>query len=312
MAEPIGHDALVNRYSVTGTLVCTTALHVGTGGSPPTGLEASDLPLARDGRGLPYVPGSSFRGAFRSGLESLLRGLERPDGPEPPDGPEGSEEPEPSAPSEPTDRTVCNPFETGETAPDRSCAERTKERRRKLEEAAPGPAELTEAKAFELAWEESCPICRLFGQLFLASRLRVADLALLAPGPDGEPVRTSVRKGVGIDRDLRTAARNILYDFEVIPAGARFSLRMEIENAEDHEVGLVLTGLDLLGEGMFTVGGKAARGLGLVRVEETAVRRRTAADFFAGTGREALPEEELEALRTAARVHYAHCAEGGR
>lgn len=268
--EATGHYRLVNRYSLTGRLVCETALHVGssTTGDPFGG---SELPVARDGRNRPYVPGSSFRGVLRSGLESLLRGLAA------------------------ADVRVCDPFERDGSHEERSCSERTKSRREKLA----GAEQMTESRAFDLAWEESCEVCRLFGQLFLASRVRVADLPLAA----GEG-RTYVRDGVGLDRDLRTAAKGILYDFEAVPAGAEFRLHLEAENAEEHEIGLLLAGLDLFGEGYLALGGKSARGLGLARVEGLELRRRTAADFFAGTGREALSEEELDRLRAAARSRY--------
>lgn len=279
MTEAIGHDKLVNRYRLSGTLVCQTALHVGSGSAPQTGVQASDLPVALDGRGLPYVPGSSFRGAFRSALEALLRGLDRPG------------------------LRVCNPFEIGKEAQDRSCAERAHARR---EVAKDQQVEMTEREAFELAWEESCAICRLFGQLFLASRVRVADLPLLSQPRNAKPY---VRNGVGIDRDLRTAAKNILYDFEAVPAGSEFALRIDIDNANNHEVGLILSGLEMLGDGLFTLGGKSARGLGLVKVEGTTLTRWRAKDFFDGGQVAPLAGEELEALRQAARTHYV--AEGG-
>lgn len=276
MAEPAGHHKLVNRWSLTGQVVCETALHIGssTTGDPFGG---SDLPVARDGLNRPYIPGSSLRGVLRSGLESLLRGLGTPD------------------------LRVCDPFETETDSEDLSCSERTKTLRKEDKDVANG---LTEARAFALAWEESCEICRLFGQLFLASRVRIADLPLVSAG--GE---TYVRDGVGLDRDLRTAAKGILYDFEAVPAGASFRLRMELENAAPHEVGLLLNGLDLFGEGFLALGGKSARGLGFARVEGLELTRRTAQDFFRGTGTQSLPEAELDSLREAARTRYAQGGE---
>ena len=271
MTEPAGHHKLVNRYSLSGSLVCETALHVGTSttGDP---FEGSDLPVARDGLNRPFIPGSSFRGVLRSGLESMLRGLDAPE------------------------IRVCDPFEKGDKSPDQSCSDRTNTRRQKAKDAG---ETITETRAFELAWDSSCEVCRLFGQLFLASRVRIADLSLTTDG-----TRTYVRDGVGLDRDLRTAANGILYDFEAVPAGARFRLRMEVENAEPHEMGLLLTGLDLFDQGFLAVGGKSARGLGLARIEGVEITRRTAQDFFTGKATEPLAAEELDALRAAARERY--------
>lgn len=270
-----GHHRLERRHSLVGTLECESALHVGAGsGSISDRAVGSDSPVARDGRGRPYIPGSSFRGALRASLESLLRGLDQ------------------------SRFRVCNPFEKGEDAEDLSCAKRVHQQRKEREA-------VTETEALKLAWEGSCPICRLFGQLFLASRVRIADLPLDLDGPS---VDTYVRDGVGLDRDLRTAATGILYDFEAVPPGATFTLRMEIENAEDHEIGLLLTGLDLLDEGLFTLGGKGSRGLGSIRVVSFEIRARTARDFFEGAKPEPLSTDQLDALRAAARSYY---VEGG-
>jgi CRISPR-associated protein Csm3 len=274
--EAAGHHKLVNRYSLDARLVCETALHVGasTGGDD---FQGSDLPVAKDGKGRPYIPGSSLRGALRAGLESLLRGLDR------------------------ADTRVCDPFERDEHHADRSCSERTNAKRQTLKSAGSEP--ISEAAAFDLAWEESCEICRLFGQLFLASRVRISDFSMVSTDS-----RTYVRDGVGLDRDLRTAAQGILYNFEAVPAGTGFGLRLEVENAEPHEIGLVLTGLDLFGQGALSVGGKSARGLGLARVEEIQLTRRTAADYFTDEPPRALGADELDALRAAARKRY---VEGG-
>jgi CRISPR-associated RAMP protein (TIGR02581 family) len=272
MSAP-AHDRLSRRHALRAELVTETALHIGTS---ETGrqLAASDLPVARDGRGAPYIPGSSFRGVLRSGLESLLRGL-------------GHDE-----------LRVCDPFarEIGGKQPgaaEWSCGDRVRLEREDL-------AEITEQRAFEIAWERSCAVCRLFGHVFLASRVRVADLLMLEEADD---TSTYIRDGVGLDRDLRTAARGILYNFEAVPAETRFGLRIDVENAEDHEVGLLLIGLALFTEGFARLGGKGSRGLGGARVEGLNVTVRTARDFFGGGGGEAVAD--FAALRTAARDHYA-------
>lgn len=182
------HDRLIHRHALRAQLVTETALHVGTSESARQ-MAATDLPVARDGRGSPYIPGSSFRGALRSGLESLLRGLAR-------DG-----------------QRVCDPFvredADGKVAEEAwSCGDRVRKERADL-------VEIREQEAFDLAWKQSCAICRLFGHVFLASRVRVADLFMLAEADDRS---TYIRDGVGLDRDLRTASPGILYNFEAVPA----------------------------------------------------------------------------------------------
>lgn len=270
MSETLSHHVLRVRYSLEADLVCDTALHVGTG-EMTSALSTNEMAVLRDPVGRPYIPGSSFRGALRSGLEALLRGLGLPG------------------------ERVCDPFLKETDLPELSCSERVKAAREK-------EGEITsEARAFELAAEKSCEICRLFGHSFLASRVHFSDLVLNA----GQSPEAYVRDGVGLDRDLRTAAKGILYSFEALPPGITFRLRGELENPEDHEIGLILVGLNLFKDGHITLGGKTARGLGWVHVENIVLTRRTAADLFAQHPGEGLSGEALSAFHQAARAYYA-------
>lgn len=67
-------DVFKNRLELTGTLTTITALRIGQGRSAlPIG---SDLPVLKDAFGRPLIPGSSFKGAMRSRLESFFRGID--------------------------------------------------------------------------------------------------------------------------------------------------------------------------------------------------------------------------------------------
>jgi CRISPR-associated RAMP protein (TIGR02581 family) len=67
-------DVFKNRLEITGTLTTVTALRISQGRSTePT---CSDLPVIKDALGKPLIPGSSFKGAMRSRLESFLRGID--------------------------------------------------------------------------------------------------------------------------------------------------------------------------------------------------------------------------------------------
>lgn len=66
-------DTFKNRLEITGKLSTITALRISAGrSSEPIG---SDLPVIKDALGHPLIPGSSFKGAMRSRLESFLRGI---------------------------------------------------------------------------------------------------------------------------------------------------------------------------------------------------------------------------------------------
>ncbi len=77
LPDPTSFEALNQRYRITARIVTITALRVGAGKAQDP--EATDLPILRDARGRPFLPGSSVKGALRSGLERVLRGLGRRD-----------------------------------------------------------------------------------------------------------------------------------------------------------------------------------------------------------------------------------------
>jgi CRISPR-associated RAMP protein (TIGR02581 family) len=67
-------DTFKNRLEITGRLTTVTALRISAGRSTePIG---TDLPVIKDALGQPLIPGSSFKGALRSRLESFLRGID--------------------------------------------------------------------------------------------------------------------------------------------------------------------------------------------------------------------------------------------
>jgi CRISPR-associated RAMP protein (TIGR02581 family) len=67
-------ETFKNRLEITGKLTTITALRISAGRSTePIG---SDLPVIKDALGHPLIPGSSFKGAMRSRLESFLRGID--------------------------------------------------------------------------------------------------------------------------------------------------------------------------------------------------------------------------------------------
>ena len=64
-------DKFQSRLNLKGKVETQTAIRVGAGRS--TAVVGSDLPVVRDAKGAPYIPGSSFKGVLRSYIESVLR-----------------------------------------------------------------------------------------------------------------------------------------------------------------------------------------------------------------------------------------------
>lgn len=128
-----------------------------------------------------------------------------------------------------------------------------------------------------------CPVCRLFGDLYPderggkqggdASRLWIADAYSV------ESFRpTHVRDGVGLGRRNRAAARNVKFDYEIMPAGATFALRLRLtDNDSDggaaQRAMLLAATLAEWEAGRGQLGGGSARGLGRFHLEKLHCRQ---------------------------------------
>ena len=220
-------DVFKNRLEITGTLTTVTALRISAGRSTePIG---TDLPVIKDAFGRPLIPGSSFKGALRSRLESFLRGVLGDDR-----------------------RLVANPAIEEEWSI-------KKDEIKKFKQDYADDQELT-----RVILEHTDLPSHLFGSPWLASKFQVRDLTVL---PDTWFGQYQERDGVAIDRDTETAADGKLYDFQVVPAGTPFEFKVVVENAEQWELGLLMIGLHQFETEQIPLGGGRSRGLGVVKLE---------------------------------------------
>jgi CRISPR-associated RAMP protein (TIGR02581 family) len=219
------------RYLFTGQIVLRTPLHIGGGSGM---LSVSDSPVVRTPDGRPFVPGSSFKGAFRSTVEKIAGAL-------------------------PTVRTCA--FIDGA-----SCASPQGERQIELRQRRDTEHwdEDTLLKELEVAL---CDTCKLFGSPFAASKLRFSDMSLAT----GEDPITQVRDGVGIDRDSERAVEHIKFDFEVVEAGTLFDMELTLDDPTTTDLGLTCVGLCEYLAGFAGLGGKRSRGLGSCRLTKLEV-----------------------------------------
>lgn len=220
-------DTFKNRLKIEGTLTTVTALRISAGRSTePIG---SDLPVIKDIFGRPLIPGSSFKGALRSRLESFLRGIVGNDR-----------------------KLVANPAVEEEWSI-------TAQEMKDIKEAFQNDKLLTE----EII-KQTDLVSHLFGSPWLASKFQVRDLTV---DPDSWFGQYQERDGVSIDRDTETAADGKLYDFQIVPAGTPFNFKAIVENAEEWELGLLMIGLHQFQTEQIPLGGGRSRGLGVVRLE---------------------------------------------
>jgi CRISPR-associated protein Csm3 len=230
-------DTFNGRLRMEGLLTTRTGLHIGAGGSGDP--LATDLPVVRDGSGRPYIPGSSLKGVLRSAAEALLHGA--PFAGKPGEAALWACQMMSGAPCITHDQVV-ELRDKKENEPGRETVDAGRE-------------------VAEAVWNASCTVCRLFGSLAMASRVRFPDLPLVGDLPGME-----LRNGVGIDRDKGLAADKVLYDFEAVPPGTSFRLTVILDNPEDSDAGLLLYLFHEMNEGNLALGGKTSRGLGQVRI----------------------------------------------
>jgi CRISPR/Cas system CSM-associated protein Csm3 (group 7 of RAMP superfamily) len=116
----------------------------------------------------------------------------------------------------------------------------------------------------QLAWiaDHTCDVCKLFGSPVRAARLRCADATLA----DAGAAVVQVRDGVVLDRDSHTAVSGLKYDYEVVPAGAVFPVRFDLDNPTDTDEALFGAALFEWSAGS-SIGGFTSRGLGRFHLE---------------------------------------------
>ena len=220
-------DTFKNRLEITGKLTTVTALRISAGRSTePIG---SDLPVMKDALGKPLIPGSSFKGALRSRLESFLRGIVGNDR-----------------------KLVANPAIEAEWSI-------TSKEMNKLKESCNDDETLTQE-----ILNHTDLVSHLFGSPWIASKFQVRDLTVL---PETWFGQYQERDGVAIDRDTETAADGKLYDFQVVPAGTQFEFKAVVENAAEWELGLLMIGLHQFETEQIPLGGWRSRGLGVVKLD---------------------------------------------
>jgi CRISPR-associated RAMP protein (TIGR02581 family) len=228
---------LLNRYLFEGKLEMSTGLHIGGGRAS---LSHSNSPVVLTPDGLPYIPGSSFKGTLRSTIEKVVGSL-------PPElGLRSCGLP-----------TKENPNERCPTAHPKLLSDLRSEPSANVE------AIMEEARA------NLCHTCQLFGAPIAAAHITVNDLYLFDGTWSGA---TQIRDGVAIDRDSETAKGGLKYDFEVVPSTTAFKMRLVLENATREDLHLIAIGLSEFMNGFGGVGGFRSRGLGACMLTELSIR----------------------------------------
>lgn len=214
-----------------------TALHVGTAASAN---DVSDSLFRRDTKGQLVLPGTSIAGAIRSHLTRLTPAMTRLAPRHICDALIGTEKQDEQGKPLACGCIICHLM--GDIHP------------------------LNEIRDPNLPLDE---LERLNGR---TSRLIVYDAPVTRKNLKDEapPVATKIRDGVGIDRTTGAAARAAAakFDFETIPAGTEFEIRLELEDADEVDRYLLHLTLYEWQEGRLRFGGNKSRGTGVLMLKE--------------------------------------------
>lgn len=229
-------------YLFKGRITLHSALHIGGG---TINSMNTDSTVVRTPDSTPFIPGSSFKGVFRSSVEKLAGQI-----------------PSVEVCSLSGGKDCFHGKFTEKTASGKSRYDLLKEQ---IEQETKNPenslktlVELREETLYARVLKEICDTCQLFGNGFTASKIFFSDLKLI----DWAGV-TQIRDGVVIDRDSEKAVEGLKYDFEVVPAGAVFTFEIRLENPrKPDDLALTCLGLNEFQSGLGHLGGNRSRGLG--------------------------------------------------
>ena len=236
------HRVLLREIELSGHLVAEGPLRVGAGREPPLG-SAVDLAVLRIRlvdrrevdkevyREVPYIPGSSLKGVFRSTATQL---------------------------AEARNLRVCRGL-SRETCMDRIYPEfGNRTLLNQIQFLMMGGRMEEAVRTFH---DKSCLLCKMFGAPSFTGHVEFSDAYPIGDAPVG------VRTGIAIDRRTGAVHAQHLYQVEYVEPGARFKLRIRGSNLPNYSLGLLSKTLRMINEGWVRIGGFKTRGFGEVRVE---------------------------------------------
>jgi CRISPR-associated RAMP protein (TIGR02581 family) len=253
------------RYRITGRIVLDTALHIGGRGATAI----TDSPVVRDGEGRPFIPGSSFKGAFRAAVERIVPNLPHLRTCSLTDVATGCLTALP-----PGDEHVKAYQEIAKRVGRKPGKELWQQVHERLGEAPlDDKGHVTDETLLTLLDRHLCDTCKAFGSPYLASAVFFHDAPISEVWRSLPEVPTQIRDGVGIDRDSERAREGIKFDFEVVPPQVEFKFTLILENPGKCDLGLVALGLQEFINGTIPLGGIRSRGLGRCHLEDVEIQR---------------------------------------
>ena len=225
----ISNEILIRTFTLRGRIKVEEPLRIGAGRAE-TLTSITDLPVLRVRLGseeVPVIPGSSWKGIFRSRVESYLKTV---------------------------GKDVCG-------GPGDTCMDR-RDLKERVEQLQRHPSRENMMKLVRLLNEELCMACKIFGAPSYMSKVYLSDSY---PVRDGSYSFSIGRKpGIAIDRRTGAVKRGALYNVEFVEPGSVFSFQLTANNLPNYSLGLLAKVVLDLNNGLLRVGGFKTRGFGRV------------------------------------------------
>ncbi len=232
------HSVIIRETVLEGYLVAESPLRIGVGRESPLG-SAVDLAVLRvnlNGKLVPYIPGSSLKGVFRSTAIQLAnrKGL-----------------------------TVCSGLSKGTCMDLRYPEFDGKTLLEKIQEEI---RNRNYRRAIELFHEKACLLCKVFGAPSFTGHSEFNDSYPINEKGEVLDAPVGIRAGIAINR--RTGGvHSGPYQVEYVEPGARFRFSIRTTNLPNYALGLLAKILRMVNEGWVRVGGFKTRGFGELRVD---------------------------------------------
>ncbi|MHA1712184.1 MAG: type III CRISPR-associated RAMP protein Csx7 [Candidatus Freyarchaeota archaeon] len=229
----LGFHVNARTVSFKGALIAQSPLRVGAGqgqsGFSP--IDLSCIRIVKDGREIPYIPGSSLKGVIRSAVEQIIRtaGIKGVD--------------------------ACYPYAASSCF--RKYNKMLEEYQRRMRSEVDTEKVIREMLTF--VEQNYCLACRMFGATGIAGHVVVRDCY-------GDKYSFGVRTGIAIDRRTGSVARGALYEVEFVNPGSRFSFEVLMRNMPNYQVGLVAAAILEVNNGRVLIGGMKSRGFGRAKI----------------------------------------------
>ena len=244
-------------------------LKVGSGREPPFGslVDSAVVRISIKDREVPYIPGSSLKGVFRSYASNLIKshGLEACSG---------------------LSKESCVNIRKVEDVFLKDLIERhIKENRSE--------------KAMELFFKNVCLVCKIFGSPSYRGKVIFSDSYPLDVNGGLLPFRLGARTGIAIDRRTGGISRGAFYTIEYVEPGCKFRFEISATNLPNYALGLLSTLIKMINNEEIKIGGFISRGFGQVKVEDLEIFSRDVFEVTQGNVMHSLEENVDEELNVA-------------